>query len=160
MTKAKGISIGSLNAVSASEQPFEFEVVGPDGKLLGVFLSVLGGQSPIVTAHTNRLINERRKAQALRESKVTTMNPGAGVAPVEDDVAFGQTLAAVRIVGWRNPTNTAGLDAEQLERFQGIEDEFSPALALQLCRINADISAQVLAHSNNMANFTKASPTG
>jgi hypothetical protein len=61
--------------------------------------------------------------------------------PVEDDIAFGQRLSAARLVGWR-----------------GIKQAYTPDLALKLCQSNAELSSQVLAASNDLGNFTPASP--
>ncbi len=70
------------------QQAFEFEYINTaTGVRSGVFLSVLGGQSEVVTKEVTMLINERRK-QANRES----------------NIEFDQRLAAVRLVGWRGIT--------------------------------------------------------
>lgn len=139
MTKDASISLGQLDAVSASDTPFEFEVQTPSGAGMGIFLSILGSQSERVVKETNRLVNERRRADAIRQAVAGSRRPGDAVTPVEDDIGFGQRLSSVRIVGWR-----------------GIKEEFSPELALKLCQSNADISGQVLDKSNDMGNFIKA----
>lgn len=142
MTKSSGVSLASLDLRKASEIPFEFEYVAPDGSGTGVMLKVLGAQCASVTAETNRMINERRRQQAAREAAASSSRPGDAVTPVEDDVVFGQRLAAVRLVGWT-----------------GIAEDWSPELALQLCQANAEIASQVLAKSNALSNFTRASST-
>jgi hypothetical protein len=65
----------------------------------------------------------------------------AEFTPIEDDVAFGQRLAAARICGWR-----------------GITEDFTPDLALRLCQSNPEVSAQVVEASNTLSNFMKVSP--
>lgn len=154
MTKTTGVSLASLNARKAAEVPIEFEYV-LEGKPTGLFFKVLGGQSTQVTQTVNRLVNERRKEEAAKAVQATE----ATFTPVEDDIAFGQRLSAVRLVGWRKPGETQGLAADQVERFQGIEDDWSAEAALTLCQTNPDIAAQVLTASNKLSNFIKASPT-
>lgn len=158
-TKPAGDSIADLNARKAAETPFEFEATGPDGKPSGHWFSVIGGQCYTVVTATQQLVNARRSQDAERDAKASLSRPGDNIVPVEDDVAFGQRIAAVRLVGWRGPGDTQGLDAEQLERFRGISDPFSPALALVLCQTNPDYAAQFTIKSNQTANFIKASST-
>lgn len=142
MTKIANLSITDLDARKASDGAFEFEYVLPDGENSGVFLSVLGGQSKIVQDEANRLINERRRKEAVQAAQVKTSRNTETYVSVESDVEFGQRLAAVRVVGWR-----------------GIKEPFSTELALTLCRSNQDIASQVLERSNDMANFMKPSPS-
>ena len=156
MTKTTGVSLASLNARKAAEVPIQFEYV-LEGKPTGLFFRVLGSQGATVTQSINRLVNERRKEEAAKAAQAT---PGEVVfTAIEDDVAFAQRLAAVRLVGWRKPGETEGLAPDQVERFQGIEDDWSAEAALTLCQTNPDIAAQVTAASNRLSNFTKASPT-
>jgi len=144
MTKPAGLSLADLNARQHGAEAFEFEYLLQDGSGSGVFLSVLGAQSEKVTGEINRLVNERRKKEQVQAAR----NAGSRAAsaefiPVEDDIAFGQRLSAVRLVGWR-----------------GITDPFTPENALALCQSNADVAAQVLEASNETANFLKlSSPT-
>ena len=144
MTKPAGLSLADLNARDHGSEAFEFEYTDDRGRGTGVFLSVLGGQSAKVTAEINRLVNERRKAEQVAAARNRGARPdSAEFTPVEDDIAFGQRLSAVRLVGWR-----------------GITDPYTPENALLLCQTNADISAQVLEESNKTANFLKlSSPT-
>ena len=156
MTKEASISIADLDVRTASETPFEFEYLLADGKGSGVFLQVLGAHSKTVQTETNRLVNDRRSAEAQREA----MQIGIGApafTPVEDDIAFGQRLAAVRLVGWRGPGKTEGLTAEQVERFQGVKEPWSADLALKLCRSNPPLSEQVTKRSATLGNFTPTS---
>lgn len=134
-------SLDELDATKASSEAFSFEYVNTDtDEFTGIFLSVLGAQSEIVTNEVAKMINERRRKQAVREMH---QKVGVGSKPVEfetmeSDVEFGQRLAAVRLVGWA-----------------GITEEFSPANALRLCKSNRDIAAQIVRQSDLMANFTK-----
>lgn len=143
MTKA-AISLASLDVAKASETPFEFEYLDHDGEPTGVFFSVLGGQSATVSAETQKLLNARRKKEAAAEIRAKTggRKTEAVFVPIEEDIEFGQRLIAVRLCGWR-----------------GIKEEFSPALALQLIQSNQHIADAVAEASNDVGNFTKASPT-
>lgn len=141
MTKEAGVSLADLDLCAASDQPFEFEYL-KSGQPTGVFLSVLGSNAEKVTAESNRLINERRKAAQYAEAKNRGARNPDNIITIESDIAFGQRLAAVRLVGWR-----------------GITEPFTPELGLKLCRINADATAQIIERSDDMGNFTKASPT-
>lgn len=132
-----GISLSSLNAVKASEAPFEFEYITPGGEPSGVFLSILGGQSEVVTKTAAKMINDHRKKKAAREASSRFQSKhNVDFDTLESDVEFGQRLAAVRLVGWR-----------------GITDPFTPENALELCRINKLIAAQIMEQSENLANF-------
>lgn len=140
MTKSPGVSLASLDARKASAAAFEFEYIGPDGAGTGIMLKVIGAQSAEVTEGTNRLVNERRRQEAIRAAEATASRPGDAIIPVEDDIAFGQRLSAMRLVGW-----------------DGIADPWSAENALLLCQSNPDIASQVLAQSNKLGNFIKAS---
>jgi hypothetical protein len=142
MTKINGtgVSLASLDARKASETPYLFEYVGPDGVESGIRLGVLGGQSSTVTKATNLLLNERRRQEAIRDAEANAARPGDNITPVESDILFGQRLAAIRLVAW-----------------EGIDEDCTPENALLLCQTNADIAAEVLKQSNKIGNFTKAS---
>ena len=137
--KEAGFSIDDLDATKASEVPFEFEYIKPNGDPSGVFLSVLGGHSDRVRSMAADLINARRAKQAAREANARTVRLNkAEFDTVESDIEFGQRLAAVRLVDWR-----------------GIRDTFSPENASRLCKVNPEIAAQVMEQSDNLANFMK-----
>jgi hypothetical protein len=134
-----GVSFASLNAAKASETPFEFEFLGPDGAGSGVFFQVLGSQAPAVRAVVAKLLNERRFKAAQAAARARTPAQAAAVVDtVEDDVAFNQRGAAARLVGWR-----------------GIAEDYTPERGLELCEFNADAVSQIIAASDNVANFTK-----
>jgi hypothetical protein len=136
----KTLSLSALSAVAASDTPFEIEYVLPNGEGSGVFLSVLGGQSATVQEAVNKMVNDRRRKQAAAEALKKGPDK-ADFTPIEDDIAFGHRLTAVRLVGWR-----------------GITEDWSAENALTLVRSNADIAEQITSASNNLANFMKASP--
>lgn len=133
-------SLDDLDAVKASAEAFEFEYLNTAGDGTGIFLKVLGGQSEVVTREVAKLVNERRRKEAMREvsRKVGVGRKEVEFEPMESDILFGQRLAAVRLVGWR-----------------GIKESWSPENALKLCMINQQVAAQVTEQSNAMENFTK-----
>ena len=142
MTDAKKVrvtlSLDDLNYIAKSDAAYEFEYVTPDGEGTGVFISVLGGQAEVVTREVAALLNDRRRKEALRAMKAKSKKQQAEFDPIEEDIEFGQRMAAIRIVGWR-----------------GITDAFSRDNAMRLCATNREVAAQVIEHSDNMANFTK-----
>jgi hypothetical protein len=140
MTKTSidtAFDLNDLDAVSAGDTPFEVEYLRADGSGSGVFLLVLGSQSEKVQSEVNRLVNDRRKKQALAASVTSRNNTQAeAFTPIEDDIAFGHRLTAVRLVGWR-----------------GIKQEWSAENAYRLVSRNSEIAEQVTAASNNLGNF-------
>lgn len=139
MTKTT-VSFDSLNVRKASETPFSFPFIGADGAETGVILKVLGAQSETAAKATRALMDEQRRKDAVREAEAGS-RVADRVKPFEEDIEFGLRLAALRLVGW-----------------EGLDVEWSPEKALELCRINADVAAQVNAQANKVSNFTKASP--
>jgi len=134
-------SLDQLDATKASAEAFEFEYINAaTGECTGVFLSVLGGESEVVTSEVAKMINERRRKQVVREvqQKVGVGQKSVDYETMESDVDFGQRLAAVRLVGWR-----------------GISEPWTPENALRLCRSNRDIAAQIIQQSDEVANFMK-----
>lgn len=139
MTKTATISLSDLNARKHADTPFEFPFRNPDGTETGVILLVLGAHSETVQAETNRLVNERRAADAQREALQSSIG-APQFTPVETDVEFGQRLTAVRLVGWK-----------------GITEEWSKERALQLVKSNPSLQDQVTKASANVGNFTNGS---
>jgi len=135
--QAKAFSLDDLDATQ--KDAFEFEYITDEGQSTGIFLKVLGGQSSTVTKEVSRLVNERRKAQAIRAANSASRGrKEVSFDRIEDDVEFGQRLAAVRLVGWR-----------------GIAEDFTPENGLKLCQRNRDISAQITEQSDKLSNFMK-----
>lgn len=129
--------LNDLDAVAAGDTPFEIEYLRADGSGSGVFLLVLGSQSEKVQSEVNRLVNDRRKKQALAASVTSRNNTQAeAFTPIEDDIAFGHRLTAVRLVGWR-----------------GIKQEWSADNAYRLVSRNSEIAEQITTASNNLGNF-------
>lgn len=152
-----GLSISDLDATTASSTPFEFEYIDPAGNESGIYFRVLGAQAPEVEAARNKMINARRQKEAQREvnKRIGVGKRVADFELFESDIEFGQRLSAARLVGWRCPGDAAGLTAEQIERFVGINEPFSTDLAMTLCKKNAHISAQIMQQSDEMGNFMK-----
>ena len=137
MTKEKAaFSLDDLDATRASAEAFEFEYLMPDGEPSGLFLSVLGGQSEQVTREVARIINERRRRDAVRAAK--RKKDSVEFDTFESDLETGSQLAFVRLVGWR-----------------GMVEEFNEANAMRLCSSNRDVAAQIIEQSDLMANFMK-----
>ena len=133
------LDLNDLDAVTAGDTPFEIEYVRADGSGSGVFLLVLGGQSEKVQSEVNRLVNDRRK-KAAQAAVVTKGADAATFTPIEDDIAFGHRLTAVRLVGWR-----------------GIKQDWSAENAFRLISRNSEIAEQVTTASNDLANFMPGS---
>jgi hypothetical protein len=135
------VSLASLSLRAAAESAYEFEFETPDGSGTGIFFPVLGAHSDKVTRETNVLLNEHRKREAVAAAKAAKSRPDQiQVTPIEDDIAFGQRLAAIRLVVWR-----------------GIEEPCTPENALLLCQTNPEAAAQITARSGDLANFIKNS---
>jgi hypothetical protein len=128
------ISISDLNLTRACESAYEFEYTNGDGNGTGVFLSVLGSQSPTVLNFIRRRMQDRRNREALLAKRGKDIPP----VSIEEDEEFGNEAAAIRVTGWR-----------------GITEPYTPALAMTLMESNSEMRAQVFKASNELANFTK-----
>lgn len=134
-------SLNDLDAKTKGETPIQAEYVTKEGVETGVVFSILGGESETVQAAINKMVNSRRKQQAAIEAAATSVRGATAVTPVEDDIAFGHRLTAVRLVGWK-----------------GIKEEFSPENAMKLVSSNADVSAFILEVSNQSGRFLQLKP--
>lgn len=129
------ISLDTLNLNQKCEKPVALEVLGLDGKPIGVTMQVLGAHSKVVQDFINREINASRTKQAM-DAKFSRKK--VNVTPIEDDIAFGIESVAIRIASW-----------------DGISEDCTPENAVKLCTINSDICRQVREFSEDLANFTK-----
>tara|TARA_R110000772_G_C13310282_1_gene440288 strand:+ start:21902 stop:22324 length:423 start_codon:yes stop_codon:yes gene_type:complete len=137
MSEQKLYSIDDLDATKLGETPFDFEFMNQDGTGTGIILSVLGSEVERVQKVIAELINERRKKEAVRKMNESFRNKKtAEFEPLESDLEFGQRLAAIRLVGWKN-----------------LIEDWSPEEALRLCRKNKEVAAQVTEASDNSGNF-------
>jgi hypothetical protein len=158
-SKTAGVSLAQLDARKASETPFEFEYIDPKGNLSGIFLSVIGSHSDAMKKAMVASVDEQRRKDLVRAAKNAKARPeSAEIGSFAEDIDSGTRQAALRLVSWRAPGDTDGLTAEQLERFQGIVEPWSTENALLLCRINPEISAQVMERSNDLGNWLSVSP--
>jgi hypothetical protein len=135
-------SLDDLNVTKSCDTPFEFEVTDDQtGKGTGIFLSVIGGHAQRILDFIQTTMNERRTADAMAEKR-DPRGKQIHIVPIEDDIAYSTALVAMRVVGWR-----------------GIKDPYTPEGAVKLCTINPPIKEQILAKSENLANFPIAVPT-
>lgn len=133
------VTFASLNAAKACETPFEVPYVDPAGNETDLVLLVLGDDSETVRAASHRLTDAHRRQQAIREADAR--KPGDDIAPAAAIEDLGHKLAAVRLVGWR-----------------GMDVEYSPELALELCRSNSHIAGTVTGAARKLGNWFKVSP--
>jgi hypothetical protein len=134
-------SLDDLNVSKSCETAFEFEVINSQtGKGVGVFISVLGAHCERLAALVKSTMNERRTADAMA-AKRDPRNMQVHVQPVETDLSDFIEQVAIRVVGWR-----------------GISEPYSPEAAIKLCTINPTIKDQILAKSEDLANFPLAVP--
>ena len=143
------LSLKDLDVTQLADVPFEFEVTDElTGKGIGVFLSIIGDHSQeildVIKAHENAA----RTAEAMA-AKSDPRGKQLRVVKFEDDVEYSNELVAIRVKEWR-----------------GLEDKFTRAAAIELCRINPPIKEQILAKSKDLKNFMTpfsakpASPSG
>lgn len=130
-------SLDDLDQSKACETPYEFEVVDENnGKGIGIFISVIGGQAKVIDDFTSKMINQRRVAEAMAQ-KTDPRGKRPHVVPIEEDFDFSMEVIALRVVGWRGR----------------IKEPYSPKNALRLCKQNQPIREQILAASNDLKNF-------
>lgn len=130
------LSINDLDVAKLCDTPYEFEITDDNsGKGTGVFLSVIGAHSSKIIDFIQEHTNAQRVSDAMA-AKRDPRNKEIKIHKLEEDIAFSTELVALRIVAWR-----------------GISDQYSHDNAMKLCRINPPIKEQVLARSENLANF-------
>ncbi len=134
------MELSSLDLSTTSEQGFEFEFI-PEATGIGegFFITVLGKHADSVKEWTRKAVNNMRDRE-----RMLTKKGKDDYRTVEEDEAFGIKLAAITIIGWKG-LNDAGSPVE-----------FSPEMALTICRINPEVRDQVSAASDLMSNFTKS----
>lgn len=134
MKKNVAVSFDDLNLNKKCEESVEVEYVMADGTKTGVFLSVIGKHAEKIQRFS------MKRLDTLRAFAENSKKQGkSAVMSSEEDMDYIIKDAALRIVGWR-----------------GINQEFSPEMAEQLCRINSEIRQLVVDTSNDLANFTKS----
>jgi hypothetical protein len=134
MTKeTKLLSIDDLDLTTASDTPFDLELLNTKGVKTGVTLQVLGSESEKVQEWTNRQAN-RIRTQATQKS-VTGKEK---VRTAEEDDEYIIESAAIRVVGW-----------------SGLAEQYSKDNATRLMGRNVHIRMQVLQASNELGNYSK-----
>jgi hypothetical protein len=129
------ISLSSLNVEKKCDTPYKLDIIDEQsGAVTGITIDIIGEHSKVISDLVAKAVNGKREAQRIATKK----GKDAPVEKVEDDIMFGIELAAKRIVGW-----------------SGIEEAFSPELAIELVKTNPSIREQVMTASSNMSNFTK-----
>lgn len=153
--KKAGLTLDDLDRVQAGSHAHEFEYVDEKGNPTGIWFSVFGGESEVVQKETARLQNARRRKEKAREinSRIGVGKNNIDIETYESDVEYSKRVATVRLAGWREAGNDAGLTAEEKERFCGIAAPFTPENALRLCKSNQHIALQIAQQSEEASNF-------
>lgn len=144
----KSIDFDSLDTIAASEKPFEFELTHPANKKpLGVFLSVLGPESKAFKERVRREINRdrRREFEAQR-------NPRKAFEPntLEEDEAFGISLIADLVKGWRTVTDGK---SENVIIWKSEKIEFAPDNLTRWLAAFPWVIPQINEVTNELGNF-------
>ena len=129
----KLVDIDDLDLTTASDTPFDLEVLNTKGVKNGIVIQVLGSESEKVQEWTNRQAN-RIRTQATQKS-VTGKDK---VRTAEEDDEYIIESAAVRVVGWK-----------------GLKDEYTKENATRLMSRNVHVRMQVLTASNDLGNYSK-----
>lgn len=133
MTKAK-TSIMGISPELACAKGYEFELQNPFTKEgLGMFVTVIGPESPAVKAHNRAKINTQLRKEAKGENPATT---------VEELESAAIETAVVSTVGWRGVV---------LHEADG-ELDFTPENA-RLLYAQTFVRKQVLEAANELGNF-------
>lgn len=120
MSKANILDFDSLDTSAASEKGFELELLHPETrKPLGVFVSVVGMESPEIKAELRKDINRERvkEFQAARNAKE------ASPKTIEEQEAETVRLAVRVCKGWRTVIDGK---SEPVIYWKGEKLDFSP----------------------------------
>ena len=129
----KLVDIDDLDLTTASDTPFDLEVLNTKGVKNGIVIQVLGSESEKVQEWTNRQAN-RIRTQATQK----TVTGKDRVRTAEEDDEYIIESAAVRVVGWK-----------------GLKDEYTKENATRLMSRNVHVRMQVLTASNDLGNYSK-----
>lgn len=133
MSTNKTFSIAELNATTVADIPRDLPLINKaTGEEIGITLKVVSEESAIFKAFQRKALNTERMKLALQSKTGKTE-----VETWEETEQKYDRAVAARIVGW-----------------EGITEEYSPALALQLVSNNASIAEQVLKCSSEPVDFT------
>lgn len=130
------LSLDDLDMVGPMAEGREIELVNASGEKLGVFLHVLGEQSPVVQKY---LVDQYAETVKLRMA--ATLNKQE-FNEVERTLHVTPKSAAVRVTAWR-----------------GLSEPCTPENALRLMKRSRAIAEQVLIASADEKGFTKALQT-
>lgn len=129
----KTLSIDDFDIRTPSTKGQEIEIQRADGTGTGVFIMVLGEQSPVVEQYLVRKADER--AAAIMKARQNKKPALSAQDTLDDEIES----AVVRTAGWR-----------------GLAEECTEANAGKLYRLNRSIARQVIAASADETLFTKA----
>jgi hypothetical protein len=130
------LSFKDMNLVSTADKPFEFAYIDPNTQKETEFkVKVIGSHSNIVTDAVLENADAQRRSDKLSERKGKEIE----IRKAKDDVQFSVELTAKRIIGW-----------------SGIDIDYSPEKAIELCTINPELRKQVNDASDEIKNFTAA----
>lgn len=126
------LTLADLNASARCSNAFEFPYVNEDGEETEFFISVIGDQSPIIKKAIYAKINKKRAQEDFLKKK----GKEAPLEDIEDLINDNLEGLSVCIVGWR-----------------GIDEVYTPELAMKILDDNKAVAEQVKAASENILNF-------
>lgn len=132
--QAQAIDITTFDAVSESEEGYEFELKAKDEITgTGVFLTIVGKHADVVTKWVSKLVNTSLREQNMAQRK------GKQVEAKSLEELREQNLegAVLRVTGWRN-----------------VSQPFSKELLTTVLKRNPHFIDQIIAESDNLGNFT------
>ena len=129
-------SIEDFNEIDQCKDAQPMEFMNDKGNPTGIILMVLGSQSSIVTKWRNKKLNAQRRYEDQQNKR----GKNSDVKAIEEDLDFGNEFASIRIVGWT-----------------GLEEDYTPQVALHWCSVNTEIVKQVMEFSEELGNFKKNS---
>jgi hypothetical protein len=132
-TTEKLLSLDDFDLSTASDTPFDLEVLNTKGVKTALTLQVLGSESEKVQEWTNRQAN-RIRTQATQKS-VTGKEK---VRTAEEDDEYIIESAVVRVIGW-----------------SGLAEPFNKENVTRLMARNVHARMQVLQASNELGNYSK-----
>jgi hypothetical protein len=132
-TETKLLSLDDFDLSTASDTPFDLEVLNTKGVKTALTLQVLGSESEKVQEWTNRQAN-RIRTQATQKS-VTGKEK---VRTAEEDDEYIIESAVVRVIGW-----------------SGLAEPFNKENVTRLMARNVHARMQVLQASNELGNYSK-----
>lgn len=133
------VSFASLNATKACEVPRPVPYIDENGEETDLVLLILGDDSETVRKASNALTDAHRRQQAIREERARKIDEALTPGSAMDDL--GYKLSAVRLVGW-----------------EGMDLDYTPELALELCKSNSHIATTVTREAKLVGKWLQASP--